>query len=63
MKKNKNNIYPYVSYICIGDDPPVKWDSLSLEDRIKFSKKMMDKVSENLSRYVNSHPEESESIK
>lgn len=57
-KKKKNDIYPHVSYVCVGDNPPVRWDSLSLEQRTELSKKMMDNVSENLSRYVNAHPEE-----
>ncbi len=63
MSKNKrNDIYPHVSYVCIGDDYPVRWDSLSLKKRTELSEKMMEKVSENLSRYINSHPEELESL-
>lgn len=63
MSRKKNaDIYPHVSYVCIGDDPPIRWDSLSEEKRTELSAKMMKKVSENLSRYINAHPEELESL-
>ena len=62
-RKKDNDIYPHVSYVCIGDDSPVKWDSLSHEKRAELSEKMMKRVSDNLSRYVSSHPEEAESLR
>ncbi|MGN0613577.1 MAG: hypothetical protein ACI4JB_06705 [Porcipelethomonas sp.] len=61
-KKKNNDIYPHVSYICVGDNSPLRWDSLSDEQRAEYSKIMMDRVSENVSRYVNAHPEEAESL-
>lgn len=62
MRKKKNDIFPHVSYICIGDSQPVRWDSLSQEKRVEFSEKMMKSVSDNLSRHVNAHPEELDSL-
>lgn len=62
-RKKNNDIYPHVSYVCIGDSQPVRWDSLSLEKRTELSEKMMKKVSENLSRYVSAHPEEAEALR
>ena len=32
-RKKSTDIYPHVSYVCIGDDPPIRWDSLSEEKR------------------------------
>ena len=61
-RKKKNDIYPHVSYVCVGDNPPVRWDSLSKEQRAEYSRMMMDRVSENVSRNVNAHPEETESL-
>jgi len=61
-RKKNEDIYPHVSYVCIGDDPPVRWDSLSNKKRAELSEKMMKKVSENLSRYITAHPEELESL-
>ncbi len=61
-KNNKDDIFSHVSYVCADDAPAVKWSSLSSEMKAEFSKKMMNKVSENLSRYINSHPEELETM-
>ena len=61
-RKKSTDIYTHVSYVCIGDDPPIRWDSLSEEKRAELSAKMMKKVSENLSRYLSSHPEEIDSL-
>ncbi len=61
-RKKVEKILPHVSYICVGGNSPVRWDSLSKEKRVEYSKKMMDKVSKNLSRHVSSHPEEMESL-
>ncbi len=57
-RKKQNDIFPHVSYICVGDEAPVRWDSLSKEKRAEYSKKMMDNVSKNVSRHINAHPEE-----
>lgn len=57
-RKKQNDIFPHVSYICVGDESPVRWDSLSKEKRSEYSKKMMDRVSRNVSRHINAHPEE-----
>lgn len=61
-KNNEDDIFPYVSYICVDNQPAVKWSSLSSEEKAEISEKMMNKVSENLSRYINSHPEELENM-
>lgn len=61
-RKKQNDIFPHVSYICVGDSAPVRWDTLSQEKRAEYSKIMMEKASENVSRYINSHPEELESL-
>ena len=57
-RKKQTDIFPHVSYICVGDSAPVRWDSLSKEKRAEYSKKMMNKVSENVSRHINAHPTE-----
>lgn len=61
-RKKDSDIFPHVSYVCIGDDKPVRWDSLSRQKRAELSEKMMKRVSKNLSRYVSSHPEEAETL-
>ena len=61
-RKKQTDIFPHVSYICVGDEAPVRWDSLSKEKESGVLKKMMDKVSENVSRHINAHPEELEPL-
>lgn len=61
-RKKDNDIFPHVSYVCVGDSAPIRWDELSHEKRLEYSRKMMEKVSENVSRYINNHPEEIESL-
>lgn len=61
-RKKQTDIFPHVSYICVGDEAPVRWDSLSKEKRAEYSKKMMDKVSENVGGHINAHPEELEPL-
>lgn len=61
-RKKDSGIYPHVSYVSIDNAPPIRWDSLSQEKRTELSEKMMEKVSDNLSRYIKSHPEELESL-
>ena len=61
-RKKSTDIYPHVSYVCLVAARPIKSDSLSEEKRAELSAKMMKKVSENLSRYLSSHPEEIDSL-
>ena len=61
-RKKSTDIYQHDSYVCIGDDPPIRWDSLREEKRAELSATMMKIVSENLSRYLSSHPEEIDSL-
>ena len=61
-KGKENDVYPHVSYVSIDGAPPVSWNNLSADKKIELNKKMMNRVSENLSRYINSHPEELDKI-
>lgn len=51
-----------VSYIHVGDSPPVKWDDLTPELRAEYSAKMMEGVGEVVSEYYSQHPDELEEL-
>lgn len=47
-----------VSYIHVGDNPPVKWEDLTPELREEYSAKMMEGVGEVVSEYYSQRPDE-----
>ena len=58
----KRQEYKAVSYISIGGAPPVRFDSLSDEERTKCAHSMAQRMSATLSDYYSNHPDEAEKL-
>lgn len=60
MSKKNMQLFPHTSYICVGGDSPKKWDSLTVEEKNKYSDRIMENIGKTLSHYFSENPNEAD---